>query len=249
MAELTKTTIAADGGKEEVVEAVPLVDVTAGVDPQKEGQITTNQEDTKGTNKASNPCWIVNKVSISRWRLNASWTGAFLNLGSNYYIAAIRALLRTTRTTKAGEDIHLIGLVIESFGYWDLRSAHATTVFRDDGKGGVTQLEPFTCSYQKSTASYKLCRMYFREEEFLPKHSYSFRYNGASDYEISVFLTNLTSIDSLFADAKEIDLKDPLPPSNPEDWETLPSRVKMDRQAGSWGNPNARSAPYGPGIL
>mmetsp|Transcript_135662 Transcript_135662/g.201758 ORF Transcript_135662/g.201758 Transcript_135662/m.201758 type:complete len:261 (-) Transcript_135662:72-854(-) len=200
------------------------------------------------------------QVSISRWQMNGSWMGAILNLGSNYYVTAIRALLRREaveadiQKENAKNDQRVIGVALEAFGYRDLRTPHFTKVYRCDEKTGiVTELQLLDYHYLVSTATYKSCLLFFREDDFLPKCSYSFRYNGAVDYELTTFLKNLTSIDGLFSGTGDpVDfatLKSTvLSPSDVEkDWQLkLPERVLSDQALRKWGNPNGQSAPYGP---
>jgi hypothetical protein len=203
------------------------------------------------------------QLSISQWKLNGSWMGSILNLGSNYYVTAIRALLRGEAEEESSdvkkENINnnnqrVIGLALEAFGYWDLRSPHKTKIYRcDDNTGTVTELKYVDYHYIVSTATYKSCILYFREDDFLPKCSYSFQYNGGMDFERTVFLEKLTSVDDLFAgtgDPVELSaLKTTtLAPSDVvKDWYLkVPERALSARAMGKWGDPNGPPAPYGP---
>jgi hypothetical protein len=266
------TTAIAEGAVKEVEEKQEVdeaEDVKAKAAKEQESEDTEKEETVDATNveavkpgdlpnTAEQPlfdaiqpaCHIVHQLSISNWRMNGTWMGTFLNLSYNYYVTAVRALIRApnmpTKTKKG--DVNLIGLVIEAFGFWDLRSAHSTTVYRQAAAdGALIQLEPFTWDYPVCTTTYKLCRLWFRESDFLPKHSYFFQYNGRRDYEWIVFLENLISMDELFATAQPYDAKTILPPSNPLEWDdAITLRVKADRESGKWGNPNSKRAPYGP---
>jgi hypothetical protein len=204
------------------------------------------------------------QLSISQWQLNGSWMGAILNLGSNYYVTAIRALLRREAEEEESSDItkkensnnnnqRVIGLALEAFGYRVLRTPHYTKIYRCDEKtGAVTHLQYVDYHYIVSAATYKSCILFFREDDFLPKCSYSFQYNGGVDYELTVFLKNLTSVDDLFAgtgDPVEFSaLKTTtLEPSDVvKDWNLeMPKRALSDRALGKWGGPHGQAAPYG----
>jgi hypothetical protein len=195
------------------------------------------------------------QLSISQWQLNGSWMGAILTLGGgNYYVTAIRALLRGEAEEESSNNHRVIGLALEAFGYRDLRTPHYTKIYRcDENTGAVTQLQYVDYHYIVSTATYKSCILFFREDDFLPECSYSFRYNGGVDYEKTVFLEKLTSVDDLFGgtgDPVEFSaLKTTTlePSDGVKDWNLeVPERVLSDRAMGKWGDPNGPPAPYGP---
>jgi hypothetical protein len=230
--------------------------------PQAEKEAATTTENNK---KKPLRFHVRPQLSISQWRLNESWMGAILTLGSgsNYYVTAIRSLLRgevegessdVKKENNNNNNQRVIGLALEAFGYRDLRTAHYTKIYRcDDITGAVTQLQCVDYHYIVSTATYKSCILFFREDDFLPKCSYSFQYNGAVDYEKTVFLENLTSVDDLFAGTgdpvefsalKTTTLK---PSDVVKDWNLeVPERALSDRAMGKWGDPNGPPAPYGP---
>lgn len=202
-------------------------------------------------------------LSISRWKWNASTMGLVLNLGRNYYVGGVRALLRETTTasssatSKNGDtnSPRKIGLLIEAFGYRDLRAAHVSKVFRHPSQGSSssshssagTQLRPVEYEYLKSTTTYKLCILYFRADDFLPKCSYTFVYNDTFDYATSVLLKDLTSLEDLFEHAPLQDSSSFAPTVNVmEEWNLtdMDSSIRSLKEKGDWGNPNGLDARF-----
>ena len=197
---------------------------------------------------------------VSAWTFNDTWAGTILNLGCSFYVAAARAVLRTQRGRRGcpGAD-YLVGVVVEAFGYRDLRAAHRTTVRRlgpkkaegiNAGAAAVRPppssdvLDPVAFRYLTCTLSYKLCVLWFRAEDFLPGFSYSIQYNGRRDYEERIFLRNISSHGEVFGGAPEVpfaQLRESLPPSelrvSPNEWGIeLPSSVVAAGEKGTWGN-------------
>ena len=195
--------------------------------------------------------------AVCQWKHNDTCMGTILNLGSDYYVTAVRALLRPQDQDVTGK--RLLGVVIEAFGYWDLRAAHTSAINRIGDSN--RKLAPVAFRYLKSTATYKLCILWFREDDFLLKHSYMFQYNGmVPDYERTMLVDGLMSVEDPFghgaSQTETVDfeeLRAALPPTNltvtPNEWNLeLPSKVRAYEKSGKWGNPNGPRTRYGPDL-